>query len=131
MSALFSKKDAKKKEQKTEPGRIQGVETQKTGVETRKRVRSAESATLLLRSHITEKATRQTESNAYVFVIKKGAAKPQVRSAVESTYGVHVAKINTVNIPRREASGKRGSGARPGLKKAIVTLRKGEKIELT
>jgi large subunit ribosomal protein L23 len=83
---------------------------------------------------LSEAASIQTEAhNKYVFKVVPGANKKQIREAVESIWSdVKVVAVNTMNYDGKE-SGRRGAG-RPGTrskwKKAIVTLRDGDKIEL-
>lgn len=87
--------------------------------------------------HITEKATYLSESlprgeNAgghYVFTINDDANKHMVKSAVEGMYGVAVEKVRIL-AKRQKPRFKRGSyGYKSGSKKAIVILKKGDKIE--
>lgn len=87
---------------------------------------------VILRPHLTEKATRLAERGSYVFAVDRRATKPSVRRAVEESYKV---KVLAVQIAKRALLKKRRGGRiigrRPFLKKAIVTLEKGQKIELT
>lgn len=83
---------------------------------------------------LSEAASIQTEAyNKYVFKVVPDANKNQIRNAVESIWSdVKVVGVNTMNYDGKE-SGRRGAG-RPGSrskwKKAIVTLRDGDTIEL-
>ena len=79
---------------------------------------------------ITEKATAQKEQGKYTFRVHTGANKKSVKESVEKIFNVHVRKITT-----RLAPGKwKRVRFRPGMtavwKKATVTLKEGEKIEL-
>ncbi len=91
---------------------------------------SAFSLGVLVAPHITEKATSLGKQAAYVFKIKKNANKPMVNRAIKETYGVYPRKIAIVNSPskRRFVRGRRG--VKSGFKKAIVYLKKGDKIEV-
>ena len=85
---------------------------------------------VLLKPLITEKTTLMQEHGKYVFVIAKKANKVLVKEAVEKTFGVGVYSIN---ICWSRGSQKRfGPRAKltPDIKKAIVTLKAGEKIQL-
>lgn len=80
---------------------------------------------------ITEKGTRLKEkSNVLTFEVRTDANKVQVRKAIEGIFKVKVADVTTVNvIGKRKRMGMR-EGRRSDWKKAYVTLRAGEKIEI-
>lgn len=71
----------------------------------------------------------------YVFRVRVDSNKIQIKQAVEARFGVHVSHVNTVTMPAKEKGAgfvrinKRRRGLVPAWKKAIVTLRTGEKIE--
>lgn len=81
---------------------------------------------------LTEKATLLTEKgNAYVFQVDSRANKLEIRAAVEKVFGTKVARVNTCNYAGKKKRQRRMEyGRRPHWKKAIVTLREGEKIDL-
>lgn len=82
---------------------------------------------------LTEKGTRQGEKfNQYTVVADRRATKPQICSAVQELFKVKVTKINTLNVRgkfRRQRTAQAGQA--PSWKKAIVTLKEGDKIVLT
>jgi large subunit ribosomal protein L23 len=82
---------------------------------------------------LTEKGTRQGEKfNQYTVVADRRASKPQIRAAVQELFKVKVTKINTLNVRgkfRRQRTSQAGQA--PDWKKAIVTLKEGDKISLT
>ena len=82
---------------------------------------------------ITEESTIQRDvHNHYTFKVDPGANKRQIRDAIEHMFNVKVLSVNTMNY-RGKVSGQRGRtlpGRRANWKKAIVTLRKGDEIEL-
>jgi large subunit ribosomal protein L23 len=80
---------------------------------------------------ITEKGTRLKEkSNVLTFEVKADANKVQVRKAIEGIFKVKVSDVTTVNIPgKRKRMGAR-EGRRSDWKKAYVTLKPGEKIDM-
>jgi len=84
-------------------------------------------------ARLTEKGTRQGELyNQYTVVADRRANKFQIRRAVEELFKVRVARVNTMNVhgkKRRQRTHQAGKS--PDWKKAIVTLKKGEKIILT
>ena len=79
---------------------------------------------------LTEKGTRQGEKyNQYTIVADRRANKTQIRQAVQELFKVKVTGVNTLNV-RGKAKRKRTAqaGTTPGWKKAIVTLKDGDKI---
>ncbi len=84
--------------------------------------------------HITEKATWLAEQNKHVFKVATGANKIEIKKAVESLYGVKVDRVRIIHIaPKKRRLGRHQGyrkGLKQGFKKAIVTLKKGQKIEL-
>ena len=89
---------------------------------------------ILIKPIITEKATDQSElNNCFSFVVKKSANKIELKEAVESTYGVSVKQIRTMNYPvqRTTKYTKKGlvSSLKGAYKKAIVKLADGDNID--
>jgi large subunit ribosomal protein L23 len=82
---------------------------------------------------VTEKGTRQSEKfNQYTVVADPRANKTEIRRAVQELFKVKVIKVNTLNVRgkvRRQRTASAGKAA--NWKKAIVTLRKEDKINLT
>ena len=82
---------------------------------------------------LTEKGTRQAENfNQYTVVADPRANKTQIRTAVQELFKVKVTKVNTLNVrgkDRRQRTAQAGKTS--NWKKAIVTLKKGDKISLT
>ena len=82
---------------------------------------------------LTEKGTRQGEKyNQYTVVADRRANKMQIRQAVQDLFKVKVTKVNTLNLEgkyRRQRTKQAGQSA--DWKKAIVTLKEGDKIVLT
>jgi len=83
---------------------------------------------VIRRPLVTEKSTRLSERNKYVFEVDKRACKDQIRLAVEKGFKVDVVSVNIIKVPgESKRSGKRQVVA-PAWKKAIVTLKEGDKI---
>ena len=90
---------------------------------------------ILIKPLITEKMTNLTADLAkYGFIVNKNSSKIEIAKAIEKKFNVHVVKVRTIN---REGKSKtqfrksgRFTGKTPSYKKAIVTLKKGETIEL-
>lgn len=85
--------------------------------------------TILVQPRISEKAGHLVSLNKYVFEIAKAANKVEVKKAVESAYKVRVTQVNIVNNQGKKRNFGRISGRTQAFKKAIVTLKKGDKIE--
>jgi large subunit ribosomal protein L23 len=91
---------------------------------------------IIVKPIFTEKQTAITEKfdNRYGFIVLPNANKVEIKQAVEQLYNVHVERVNTMKYDGKEKSRytKSGvvSGRMPSYKKAIVTLRKGETIDL-
>jgi len=86
---------------------------------------------VILAPHITEKATLVSEQNAVVFKVANDATKPEIKAAVEALFNVTVTGVNTIT---QKGKTKRWKGApyrRSDFKKAIVTLKDGQSIDVT
>jgi len=78
---------------------------------------------------ITEKASFNAEQNVYTFDISKSANKTEIKKAIFSLYKVKPVKVNVLTIPRKNIISKGKAGVRGGGRKALVYLKKGDKIE--
>lgn len=85
---------------------------------------------VLIEPWITEEATRVAELNKYIFKVGSTATKKEVKRAIEEIYNVKVESVNTVNIHRKRRTRGRTTGWKPGYKKAIITVKEGEKIDI-
>lgn len=80
---------------------------------------------------ITEKGAADTERfGKYAFTVHKAANKKQVKAAIEKIFNVHVTKVNVLNQQGKWRRIRFQPGRTPEWKKAIVTIRKGEKIDI-
>jgi len=79
---------------------------------------------------ITEKATSLSEFNKMVFKVHKGASKSSIKKSIEKIFKVNVVKINTINLKGKTKIVRGKKSSRSGYKKAIVTLKKGQSIDL-
>nr|WP_306267409.1 50S ribosomal protein L23 [Pararhizobium sp. IMCC3301] len=80
---------------------------------------------------ITEKSTNASEHNQVVFNVAPTATKPEIKSAVETLFGVKVDHVNTL-VRKGKTKRFRGiKGRQSDVKKAIVTLKDGETIDVT
>jgi large subunit ribosomal protein L23 len=89
-------------------------------------INSAEIIKALLR---TEKATQYEPQGKYLFLVNIGANKIQIKRAVEELYKVKVRDVNTFTSIGKLKKVRYQLGRTPDLKKAIVTLKEGQKIE--
>ena len=80
--------------------------------------------------NITEKSTAQSEYNKVVFKVNKGASKNSIKKSIEKIFKVNVIKINKINFKGKVKIIKNKKTVRAGYKKAIVTLKKGQSIDL-
>jgi large subunit ribosomal protein L23 len=80
---------------------------------------------------ITEKATQLSDQNKLIFKVALDATKEEIAAAVEELFKVNVVKVNTL-IQKGKTKRFRGRpGRRSDIKKAIVTLREGQSIDIT
>lgn len=81
---------------------------------------------------ITEKTTLLSDkSSQYVFKVDKRATKQEIKHAIEKIFNKKVMGVNTLNVlGKKKRERKPDFGKRPDWKKAIVTLKEGEKISL-
>lgn len=80
--------------------------------------------------HVTEKSSRLGSTNQYVFRVVRSANKIEIARSVEKKYGVNVLRVNTMNVRGKRVRVGRREGRTPGFKKAMVTLKEGQTIEI-
>ena len=80
---------------------------------------------------ITEKATILSEQNKTVFRVHDRANKKNIKKNIEKLFKVNVVKINIINQKTKIKMKQGRKSYKPGYKKAIVTLKKGQSIDLT
>ncbi|MCI1142696.1 50S ribosomal protein L23 [Sphingomonas sp. WKB10] len=86
---------------------------------------------VIVAPHITEKATLLSEHNAVVFKVAGDATKPQIKAAVEALFDVTVTGVNTIVQKGKTKKWKGAPYQRSDMKKAIVTLKDGQSIDVT
>ncbi len=86
---------------------------------------------VVLGPHITEKSTLLSEHNAVVFKVAGTASKPQIKAAVEALFDVGVTGVNTIVQKGKTKRWKGRPYTRSDVKKAIVTLKDGDSIDVT
>lgn len=85
---------------------------------------------ILKTPHVTEKASDLTEKNQYIFRVFPRSNKKEVRDAVEESFGVEVVSVKIINVHKKKKRLGKIEGTKPGYKKAIVEIKKGQKIEV-
>ena len=80
---------------------------------------------------ITEKATIMSEQNKTVFKVHPSANKKNIKKNIEKIFKVKVTKINIINIKSKYKLRQGRTSVKKGYKKAIITLKKGQSIDLT
>ena len=93
-----------------------------------------EPVTILEEALLTEKASMLSANlNQYVFSVSKFSSKQNIKEAIENTFNVTVLKVNTLNVKpksKRDRMRKNRLGKTTATKKAIITLKSGDSIEL-
>ncbi len=81
---------------------------------------------------ITEKGSRLSVENRYLLEVAPDARKPVIAAMVEKAFGVHVLAVRTANVKGKEKyiRGTRRTTVEPTWKKAVVTVKAGERVEL-
>lgn len=122
---VFKKEDKKAKEAVKEKKAVK----KKTAVSTVKR--SSVNAYRILKSpHISEKATDLSEKNQYVFKVWPKAGKAEIKKAIEELYNVEIIGTRIIKVPSKRKRVGRTMGIKKGYKKAIVSVKQGQKIEI-
>ncbi len=83
----------------------------------------------IIRPRITEKSGILSQSGTYTFEISEGANKHAVAVAIRSIYKVDPIKVSIINTPSRDVFIRGRKGTVSGIRKAMVTLKKGDKID--
>ena len=79
---------------------------------------------------ITEKATSLSEKDKVVFKVNINASKISIKKNIEKIFKVNVIKVNTINLKGKSKIVRNKKAFKPGYKKAIITLKKGQTIDL-
>ena len=86
---------------------------------------------ILIRPLITEKVTRMREQhNKVCFLVDKNANKIEIKQAAEEVLKVRIKDVNVSNVRGKRKKLGRHEGKRPDVKKAVLSLKPGEKVEL-
>jgi large subunit ribosomal protein L23 len=87
---------------------------------------------VIIKPVVSEKSYGLIERNVYTFEVAKGAAKPEIRAAIEAIFDVKVTSVNTLTRKGKSVRNRRTGkvGKRADRKRALVTLAAGDTIEL-
>ena len=80
---------------------------------------------------ITEKSSAASESNQVVFKVRREATKPEIKAAIEQLFKVKVVSVNTLTRKGKTKNFRGVKGTQQDVKKAIVRLAEGDKIDVT
>lgn len=112
----------------------QAKEPKKTGTKKAKEISfkgtGALGVRILKQPHVTEKSTQMAGENKYIFQVFNDANKVEIKKTIEKMYSVDVESVNVLNVIGKKRRVGRSYGKQSGFKKAIVTLPKGQKIDI-
>ena len=117
-----------KLKKKKNEARINAEKTDSISVN--QRTHQCQSAFLVKQAWITEKAGDLSGLRKYIFIIDKKANKSEAKKAIESIYGVKAETVNIINTKGKAKRLGRSLGRTSAYKKAIVTLKEGQKIDI-
>lgn len=83
----------------------------------------------IIKPHITEKSGIQSQGGVYTFIVSDKANKEMIGKAIFSIYKIHPAKVAIVNLPPKLVFRRGKKGRVSGVRKAIITVKKGDKID--
>jgi len=86
-------------------------------------------ASIILKPRITEKASYITADGAYTFIVDPRANKIQIKKAIEEIFGVKPMRVNIINVKPKQVMVRNRRGFKRGIKKAVVYLKEGDRIE--
>ena len=85
---------------------------------------------IIIEPVISEKSYGLMDQNKYTFLVQPSANKTQIKMAVEQIFDVKVTSVNTINRQGKRKRTRFGYGKRPDTKRAIVSLREGDRIDI-
>jgi len=91
--------------------------------------KSFDTSSILLSPHVTEKATRLSSNNQYVFKVFPRANKTEVKRAIENLYKVKVVGVKIIRVSGKTRRMGKSQGWKKGYKKAIIRVGQGQRIE--
>ena len=130
--SFFKKKKTEEKKESIKKEVKQSSDKAKTVIPKPKKERKGKPINyrILKSLHVTEKATDLSKNNQYVFEVFSRSNKTEIKKAVEETFNVDVTRVNIIKIPAKRRRLGRTLGWKKGYKKAIVSIKKGQKIDI-
>ncbi len=86
---------------------------------------------VIISPNVTEKSTSLSEFNKVVFKVRKDVSKKLIKKSIEKLFKVNVVRVNTLNIKGKNKLVRGKKTKKSGYKKAIITLKKGQNIDLS
>src|SRR3989338_6857437 len=117
-SGVFESKEEKIKPKKDEKQKLEDAD------------RAGRYAHILLKPHVTEKSTHAVSQNKYIFEIPPRANKTETRSAIQAVYNIDPVNVRIINTSGRSVRLGKIQGKRKDIKKAIITLPQGKKLDI-
>ena len=84
---------------------------------------------IIKKPRITEKASYRAEQNVYTFDVERSANKTEIKKAIFKLYKIKPVKVNILQVPDKQVFARGKAGVKSGGKKALVYLKKEDKIE--
>jgi large subunit ribosomal protein L23 len=107
------------------------TETKKSAAKPKvKKRKNSQAFRVLIKPIVTEKSAYLGSLNQYIFEVSSEANKIMVKKAVENIYGVKPIKVNIINVLGKDVRFGRTRGRTKDRKKAVVTLREGDKLDV-
>ena len=119
---------SKREGEKVDLGGQKKAERQGAAPEVKPKGDTGQAYQILLRPVLSEKGTHLAGSGKYVFAVHPRANKPEIKKSIQLVYDVHVEKVQIVRMPGKLRRYGKTQGRTAAWKKAIVTVRAGEKI---
>ena len=131
IKGLEKKEDKSLKVEKKKEGKSLKVEEKKIEKKVHKEDQNKTRAfKILIKPIISEKATLGVSQSKYVFEVSSKANKVEIKKAINEVYGVEVIKVNIINNLGKKVRFGRRTGRQKDTRKAIITLKKGETINI-
>jgi large subunit ribosomal protein L23 len=140
---IFKKKKKEEKLKRPPKGALKRVEKEEKKPEKKEAAKSAVSAgkkaegksslasSVFMHPHVTEKSTILSEEGVYTFVVSEKANKVMVKRGIKELYGLDPVKVRILNMPAKSRRIRGRVGSKSGFKKAVIYLKKGDKIDLS
>jgi len=108
------------------------IETELKKAEPKSEIKSYRASTVLIIKPLVTEKTRNLaiKNNKYIFIVKKESNKKEVKKAIENLYKVEVMDVNIINVKSKPKRLGRNMGKSKQFKKAIITVRKGQTIDV-